>query len=78
MVDVRVSRVSVVHISMVCIQAWFALKPDAESGLYAYKPGFYPRLYSIEVVLHIILIVDRFILMATNNGSSNFTDVFMS
>ena len=28
--------------------------------------------------LHIILIVDRFILMATNNGSSNFTDVFMS
>ena len=32
-------------ISMVCIQAWLALKPDAESGLCAYTPGFYSRLY---------------------------------
>ena len=48
-VNGRSTRVAkIYHISggyMVCIQAWFALKPDAESGLCAYKPGFYPRLY---------------------------------
>ena len=51
-VHTSLAKISVVHISMVCIQAWFALKPDAESGLCAYKPGlcaykpgFYPRLY---------------------------------
>ena len=37
------------HTSLVCIKAWFALKPDAESGLYAYKPGFYPRLYGCQM-----------------------------
>ena len=36
---------------MVCIQAWFALKPNAESGLCAYKPGFYPRLYGMYLIL---------------------------
>ena len=36
------------HISIICLQAWFALKPDAETGLCAYKPGFYPRLYGIQ------------------------------
>ena len=50
-VDTSLAKKSVVHISMVCIQAWFALKPDAESGLYAYKPGFYPRLYGISFAL---------------------------
>ena len=44
-VHTSLAKISVVHISMVCIQAWFALKPDAESGLFPYKPGFYPRLY---------------------------------
>ena len=53
-VHTSMAKISVVHISMVCIQAWFALKPDAESGLCAYKPGFYPRLYRIHDCIKMI------------------------
>ena len=42
---------------MVSIQAWFALKHDAESGLYAYKPGLNPRLYGMCVCVCVCVCV---------------------
>ena len=48
------------RISLACIEACSALKPNPCTGLYANKPGFYPRLYGtcssykLSCTLHVL------------------------
>ena len=42
------------RISLACIEACSALKPNPCTGLYENKPGFYPRLYGIYISIRSI------------------------